>query len=53
LQPCGRECRATCRLDLEDRNQVVFFLVELAVDGAEDVFYFAAGYVSGDSPAEG
>src|SRR5579863_7830107 len=30
----------------------MFFLVELAVDGAEDVFDFAAGYVGCETPAE-
>jgi hypothetical protein len=37
---------------LEHRNEVVFFLVKLAVDGAEDVFDFAAGDIGGDAPAE-
>lgn len=37
---------------LEHGNEVVFFLVELAVDRAQDIFYLAAGHVTGDAPTE-
>jgi hypothetical protein len=37
---------------LENRNEVVFFLVELAVDGAKHVFNLAASHIGCDAPAE-
>src|SRR5580692_2535221 len=37
---------------LENRNEIVFFLIELPVDRAKHVFNLAASHISRDAPAE-
>src|ERR1700676_4512242 len=38
---------------LENRDEVVLFLVELPIDGAQCVYNLAAGHVGRESPTEG
>src|ERR1700730_2817035 len=51
--PNREEESQVCQVGLENWDEVVLFLVELAVDRAQYVFNLAAGHIRGDAPAEG